>query len=73
MNKISALAAASVLASLTAAAAHAGPVAPQPNMDKCYGISLAGKNDCKAGAPIEVQGGSYSDNLNSLDLVGTDY
>ena len=50
MNKLNALAAATVLASLTAAAANAGPVAPQPGKDKCYGISLAGKNDCKAGA-----------------------
>ena len=50
MNKLTALAAATVLASLTAAAASAGPVAPQPGKDKCYGISLAGKNDCKAGA-----------------------
>jgi len=41
---------AAVLTALTAAVAHAGPVAPQPNMDKCYGVSLAGHNDCKAGA-----------------------
>jgi uncharacterized membrane protein len=59
MNKLSALAAASVLASLTTAAAHAGPVAPQPNMDKCYGISLAGKNDCKAGAGTTCAGTSH--------------
>ena len=26
--------------------AGAGPVAPQPNMDKCYGVVKAGKNDC---------------------------
>jgi uncharacterized membrane protein len=50
MNKLNAFAAATVLASLTAAAAHAGPVPPQPDKDKCYGISLAGHNDCKAGA-----------------------
>jgi uncharacterized membrane protein len=29
--------------------AFGGPVAPQPNMDKCYGISLKGQNDCAAG------------------------
>lgn len=29
--------------------------------------------DCKAGVPVEVQGGSYLDNLNSLDLVGTQH
>ena len=50
MNKLNALADATVLPSLTAAAAHAGPVAPQPGNDNCYGISLAGHNDCKAGA-----------------------
>ena len=47
---------ATVLAALTAGAALAGPVAPQPNMDKCYGISLAGKNDCKAGAGTSCAG-----------------
>ena len=41
---------AAVLTALTAAVAHAGPVAPQPNSDKCYGVSLAAHNDCKAGA-----------------------
>jgi uncharacterized membrane protein len=58
MNKINALAAATVLASLTAAAANASPVAPQPNSDKCYGISLAGHNDCKAGAGTTCAGTS---------------
>jgi uncharacterized membrane protein len=59
MNKLNALAAATVLASLTAAAASAGPVAPQPGKDKCYGISLAGKNDCKAGAGTTCAGTSH--------------
>ena len=58
MNKLNALAAATVLASLTAAAANASPVAPQPGKDKCYGISLAGKNDCKAGAGTTCAGTS---------------
>jgi uncharacterized membrane protein len=49
---------AAVLASLTAAVANAGPVKPQPGMDKCYGISLAGKNDCKAGAGTSCAGTS---------------
>jgi uncharacterized membrane protein len=51
--------ASTVLASLTAAAAQAGPVPPQPGMDKCYGISLAGKNDCKAGAGTTCAGTSH--------------
>ena len=60
MNKLNALAATAVLASLTAAAAHAGPVAPQPGKDKCYGISFAGKNDCKAGAGTTCAGTSHA-------------
>jgi len=59
MNKLNALAATAVLASLTAAAAQASPVAPQPGKDKCYGISLAGKNDCKAGAGTTCAGTSH--------------
>ena len=56
--KISNIAAAAVLASLTAAAAHAGPVTPKPGQVKCYGISLAGHNDCKAGAGTTCAGTS---------------
>jgi len=56
--KMTNVAAAAVLASLTAAAANASPVAPQPGKDKCYGISLAGKNDCKAGAGTSCAGTS---------------
>ena len=59
MNKLNALAAATVLASLTAAAANASPVAPQPGKDKCYGISHAGKNDCKAGAGTTCAGTTH--------------
>ena len=32
-----------------ATAAKAGPAPVQPGFDKCYGVSLAGKNDCAAG------------------------
>ena len=41
-----------------ASAGQAGPVKPQPNKDKCYGISLAGKNDCAAGAGTTCAGTS---------------
>jgi len=61
MNKLSALASAAVLASLTVGVAHAGPVKPQPNKDKCYGISKAGKNDCAAGAGTSCAGTSKRD------------
>ena len=36
----------------------AGPVKPQPSKEKCYGISLAGKNDCAAGAGTTCAGTS---------------
>ena len=52
---------AAVLASLAATAAHAGPVKPQPTKDKCYGVSLAGRNDCAAGAGTSCAGTSKRD------------
>ena len=33
-----------------ASAAKAGPAPAQPGADKCYGVSMVGKNDCAAGA-----------------------
>ena len=53
-----AFAAAAVLASLTAAAASAAPVKPQAGQEKCFGVSLAGKNDCAAGAGTSCAGTS---------------
>ena len=61
MKMLTSAAAAIVLASLAATAAHAGPVKPQPSKDKCYGISLAGKNDCAAGAGTSCAGTSKRD------------
>ena len=58
MNKFNTFAAATVLASLTAAAATAAPVKAKPGQEKCYGISLAGKNDCAAGAGTSCAGTS---------------
>ena len=56
--KISNIAFAGAAAALVSTAGVAGPVKPQPNMDKCYGISLAGKNDCAAGAGTTCAGTS---------------
>jgi uncharacterized membrane protein len=50
--------AASALTALAAGSAVAGPAKPQPNADKCYGISLAGQNDCAAGAGTSCAGTS---------------
>ena len=58
MNTVNLALTAAILTALGSAAAHAGPVAAQPGKDKCYGISLAGKNDCKAGAGTSCAGTS---------------
>ncbi|MGO9744172.1 MAG: DUF2282 domain-containing protein [Roseiarcus sp.] len=44
-----------------ASAAKAGPAPAQPGADKCYGIALAGKNDCAAGAGTSCAGTSTVD------------
>ena len=59
MKTVNLALAAALAGTLGAAAAQAGPVAPQPTKDKCYGISLAGKNDCKAGAGTSCAGTSH--------------
>jgi len=46
---------------IAASPAMAEPVAPQPGKDKCYGISLAGKNDCAAGPGTTCAGTSKVD------------
>jgi uncharacterized membrane protein len=49
------------LALALATAAEAGPAAPQPGADKCYGVALAGKNDCAAGPGTTCAGASAVD------------
>jgi len=39
---------ASVLTAGLITAANAGPAAPQPTKDKCYGVAKAGANDCSS-------------------------
>jgi uncharacterized membrane protein len=56
--KIATIAIASAAAALVSTASVASPVKPQPGKDKCYGISLAGKNDCAAGAGTTCAGTS---------------
>jgi uncharacterized membrane protein len=46
---------------LVSASAFAAPKPAQPTMDKCYGISLAGQNDCAAGAGTTCAGTSKVD------------
>lgn len=59
--KISNLAMAGAATALVSTASIAGPVKPQPGKDKCFGISLAGKNDCAAGAGTTCAGTSKKD------------
>ena len=66
MNVKTAFTAAALAGSLAAAlvvatAAKAGPAAAQPGADKCYGVALAGKNDCAAGAGTSCAGTSTVD------------
>jgi uncharacterized membrane protein len=66
MNSKTALTAVTLAGSLAAAlalatAAKAGPAPAQPGADKCSGISLAGKNDCAAGAGTSCAGTSTVD------------
>jgi uncharacterized membrane protein len=39
----------------------AEPAKPQPKAEKCYGVSLAGKNDCAAGPGTSCAGTSKRD------------
>ena len=49
---------ATALTAFAATAAMAQPVKAKANSEKCYGISLAGKNDCAAGAGTSCAGTS---------------
>lgn len=61
MKTSTTLTTAALAAMLSAGIASAEPVKPQPNKDKCYGVSLAGKNDCAAGAGTSCAGTSRRD------------
>ena len=58
MNKFANFAVATALTAFAATAATAGPAKAQANADKCYGVSLAGKNDCAAGPGTSCAGTS---------------
>ena len=62
MNKksITALAGLALTAGITAGLATA-PVAAQGAKEKCYGVALAGKNDCAAGPGTSCAGTSTRD------------
>jgi uncharacterized membrane protein len=63
-----------LVAALTAGAASAQDDNGHQAMDKCYGVALAGKNDCKAGAGTTCAGTSkvnYQKNAWKLVPTGT--
>jgi uncharacterized membrane protein len=62
-TKFTAAALAGSLASALAmiASASAAPVAQPANTEKCYGVALAGKNDCAAGSGTTCAGTSRAD------------
>ena len=67
---------AAALATLLAGAAGAAPVKPEAMVgkEKCYGIALAGKNDCAAGPDTSCAGTStrdYQGNAWKLVPAGT--
>ena len=66
---------AAMAALAVAATALTGPASAQAKpMEKCYGVSLAGKNDCKAGAGTSCAGTSkvnYQGNAWKLVKAGT--
>lgn len=65
---------AATLALVIAATATAASAQAATPMEKCYGVSLAGKNDCKAGAGTSCAGTSkvnYQGNAWKLVKAGT--
>lgn len=58
MKTIHMAAAAAAAISGIAASASAQPAPAQPNAERCYGISLAGRNDCAAGPGTSCAGTS---------------
>ena len=72
-NLVSAFALATALGSVLAmspAPANAAEKGDMGKMEKCYGVALAGKNDCKAGAGTTCAGTSkVVDQGNSWKMV----
>jgi len=62
MNRTHAVLAATLALSLTALAtgAHAASDAQKKPQEKCFGVALAGKNDCAAGAGTSCAGTSQA-------------
>ncbi|QBM75993.1 DUF2282 domain-containing protein [Sphingomonas sp. AAP5] len=61
MHPTHAALAASLALAVAGGATLSGVAHAAPAMEKCYGVSLAGKNDCKAGAGTSCAGTSKAD------------
>ncbi|HLZ66537.1 MAG TPA: DUF2282 domain-containing protein [Aliidongia sp.] len=61
MTNSRAVLAATLAISLAALATSAQAADQKPPMEKCYGVALAGKNDCSAGAGTSCAGTSKAD------------
>ena len=73
MNRTHAALAATLALTMIGGAAHAQS-ATAAKTEKCYGVALAGKNDCKAGAGTSCAGNSrvaYQGNAFKLVPTGT--
>ena len=65
---------AAIAGAFTAAAAVTAPAAQAADMEKCYGVALAGENDCAAGPGTSCEGTStvdYQGNAWTLVPKGT--
>ena len=77
MSKLALTSALAVAGAMSAALAFSSTAASaddMANMEKCYGVSLAGQNDCKAGAGTSCAGTStidYQGNAWTLVPAGT--
>ncbi|MFJ3077132.1 MULTISPECIES: DUF2282 domain-containing protein [Pseudomonas] len=61
MNNLALSAAALALASLAGVAVAATAPSTGAAMEKCYGVAMAGQNDCKAGAGTTCAGSAKKD------------
>ena len=60
-TKIATFAASALAISLAAAAAHAATGTAAEDTERCYGVALAGENDCAAGPGTSCAGTSTVD------------
>jgi len=61
MNRSTLAVTAFAIGALAAGAAMAQPKPAQPSMDKCYGVAMAGQNDCAAGPGTTCAGTAKMD------------